>query len=185
MASHAADPATVTAGLDDPDPAVRHVALSGCIRLGIADIALFKRFLADSDAAVRRRAVELAPRFNDATELVEDLIERLDDDPTIVEMGSFALGEIGVKSDEVVAALELTARDHTDALCRESAVAALGALHAGRTTILAALADKATVRRRAVIALAPFEGADIDAALKNALTDRDWQVRQAAEDLLE
>ena len=70
------------------------------------------------------------------------------------------------------------------ALCREAAVAALGALHAGRQTILAALEDKATVRRRAVIALAPFDGPDIDAALQAALADRDWQVRQAAEDQL-
>jgi hypothetical protein len=40
------------------------------------------------------------------------------------------------------------------------------------------------VRRRAVIALAPFAGPDVDAALAAASQDRDWQVRQAAEDLL-
>jgi hypothetical protein len=34
-----------------------------------------------------------------------------------------------------------------------------------------------------VIALAPFSGPDVDAALTAALEDRDWQVRQAAEDL--
>ncbi|MFP3906108.1 MAG: hypothetical protein ACLFWR_03700, partial [Acidimicrobiales bacterium] len=50
--------------------------------------------------------------------------------------------------------------------------------------ILAATTDIATVRRRAVIALAPFEGPEVDAALERARTDRDWQVRQAAEDLL-
>ena len=49
--------------------------------------------------------------------------------------------------------------------------------------ILAALGDKATVRRRAVLALAPFEGPDVEAALAAAREDRDWQVRQAAEDL--
>jgi hypothetical protein len=48
---------------------------------------------------------------------------------------------------------------------------------------LGALADKATVRRRAVIALAPFDGDAVDAALARAREDRDWQVRQAAEDL--
>ncbi|MEY3679413.1 MAG: hypothetical protein RL547_25, partial [Actinomycetota bacterium] len=37
---------------------------------------------------------------------------------------------------------------------------------------------------RAVLALAPFDGPDVQAALKKALDDRDWQVRQAAEDLL-
>jgi HEAT repeat protein len=40
------------------------------------------------------------------------------------------------------------------------------------------------VRRRAVLALAPFEGPEVDAALQAATTDRDWQVRQAAEDLM-
>jgi hypothetical protein len=34
-----------------------------------------------------------------------------------------------------------------------------------------------------VLALAPFDGPDVDAAIDAALTDRDWQVRQAAEDL--
>ena len=33
---------------------------------------------------------------------------------------------------------------------------------------------------RAVIALAPFEGPDVVAALTAALDDRDWQVRQGA-----
>ena len=40
------------------------------------------------------------------------------------------------------------------------------------------------MRRRAVIALAPFEGPEVQAALEQARSDRDWQVRQAAEDLL-
>jgi hypothetical protein len=31
--------------------------------------------------------------------------------------------------------------------------------------------------------LAPFEGPDVDEALSIARNDRDWQVRQAAEDL--
>ena len=33
------------------------------------------------------------------------------------------------------------------------------------------------------IALAPFDGPEVDAALARALEDRDWQGRQAAEDL--
>jgi hypothetical protein len=49
--------------------------------------------------------------------------------------------------------------------------------------VLTACRDKATVRRRAVLALAPFDGPEVDAALSAALDDRDWQVRQAAEDL--
>ncbi|HEY9558295.1 MAG TPA: HEAT repeat domain-containing protein, partial [Acidimicrobiales bacterium] len=77
------------------------------------------------------------------------------------------------------------ATGHDDALVREAAVAALGAIgdEAALPTILAATGDKATVRRRAVLALAPFEGPEVDQALERALEDRDWQVRQAAEDL--
>jgi hypothetical protein len=35
-----------------------------------------------------------------------------------------------------------------------------------------------------VLALAPFDGPEVDRALERARTDRDRQVRQAAEDLL-
>jgi hypothetical protein len=34
-----------------------------------------------------------------------------------------------------------------------------------------------------VLSLAPFTGTEVEAAIEAALTDRDWQVRQAAEDL--
>lgn len=81
--------------------------------------------------------------------------------------------------------LAALATEADDTLVRESAVAALGAIGdpAGLAAILAATRDKATVRRRAVIALAPFEGPEVDEAYERALGDRDWQVRQAAEDL--
>ena len=46
------------------------------------------------------------------------------------------------------------------------------------------LADKPQIRRRAVVALAAFESPESDAALRGCLTDPDWQVRQAAEDVL-
>ncbi len=86
-----------------------------------------------------------------------------------------------------MAPLMAMATGHDDALCREAAVAALGAIGdpVGLDAVLAATQDKATVRRRAVIALAAFEGPGVDAALEAARTDRDWQVRQAAEDLLD
>ena len=69
---------------------------------------------------------------------------------------------------------------------REAAVAALGAIGdpVGLPAVLAALAERATIRRRAVLALAAFEGPEVDAALRRALDDRDRQVRQAAEDLV-
>ena len=85
----------------------------------------------------------------------------------------------------MVEALVRVARSHTDALCRESAIAALGAISdpAGLPTILAGLDDKPEIRRRAVIALAPFDGPEVDAALLRASTDRDKQVRTAAAEL--
>jgi hypothetical protein len=75
---------------------------------------------------------------------------------------------------------------------RESAIAALGALgeDGGLDAILVGTTDKPAIRRRAVLALAPFldpdhpRATEVAAALERARTDRDWQVRQAAEDLL-
>jgi HEAT repeat protein len=49
---------------------------------------------------------------------------------------------------------------------------------------LKAITDVAAVRRRAVIALSNYEGPGVSAALQVALGDRDWQVRQAAEDVI-
>ncbi len=74
---------------------------------------------------------------------------------------------------------------------REAAVAALGAIgdDRGLDAILAATADRPAIRRRAVLALAPFvapdhdRAADVAAALARATSDHDWQVRQAAEDI--
>ncbi|MEI8286870.1 MAG: HEAT repeat domain-containing protein, partial [Actinomycetes bacterium] len=65
-------------------------------------------------------------------------------------------------------------------------VAALGSIgdERGLPAILVACSDKPAVRRRAVLALAPFEGDLVDAALQQALEDNDWQVRQNAEVLL-
>ena len=184
LAGHEGNHLLVEAAFDSEEAEVRRVALSASQRLGTLDSQLLKRFFADPTATIRRRAAELAPRIPHPSEVIEDLVACLTDEPEVAEMGAFALGEIEQATPVVVESLAAMALRHDDALCREAAVAALGALHAGRETILAALNDKATVRRRAVIALAPFDGPDIDAALQNALEDRDWQVRQAAEDLL-
>lgn len=116
------------------------------------------------------------------------IIPLLDDpDETVVEVAAWAAGEREPAESGAVARLAVLAQEADDALVRESAVAALGSLGdpAGLPAILAGTRDKATVRRRAVIALAPFDGPEVDAALAAALTDRDWQVRQSAEDLAE
>jgi HEAT repeat protein len=139
----------------------------------------------DDAPAVRARGAELAYQFGEEGErLVAGATK--DDDPFVVEAACFSLGEIGARaSRDSIDCLSNVATGHPDPLCREAAVAALGAVgHPdGLPAILAATADKPAVRRRAVLALAPFEGAEVDAALERALADRDWQVRQAAEDL--
>jgi len=83
--------------------------------------------------------------------------------------------------------LAKTATDHDDARCREAAVAALGALGdaAGLPAVLSALHDAPTVRRRATVALAGFDDPRVTPALQAATEDRDWQVRQAAGELLD
>ena len=135
---------------------------------------------------VRRRAVEVAAGWPGDGPV--HLLASLDDpDATVVETAAWACGERQPPEPGVVGRLSSIVIGHDDALCREAAVAALGAIGdpGGLPAILAATGDKATVRRRAIIALAPFEGPDVDAALAAARTDRDWQVRQAAEDLLD
>ena len=140
--------------------------------------------LDDPAPEVRRRAIEAcAARPGDEPPSILGALA--DDDPTIVEVAAWASGERQPPEAGVVDRLAALVVDHQDALVREAAVAALGAIgdERGRAAILTALADKATVRRRAVLALAPFDGPDVEAALATAREDRDWQVRQAAEDL--
>ena len=136
---------------------------------------------------VRRRALELVAALRgDGPAASIAIVPLLDDpDPTVVEVAAWAAGERDPAEPGAVARLAELAVEADDALVREAAVAALGSLGdpAGLPAILAGTKDKATVRRRAVIALAPFDGPEVDAALDAAQTDRDWQVRQAAEDL--
>lgn len=146
----------------------------------------------DPVASVRRRAAELAPTLAARRRALDPRAEPVlvallgDTDVTVVEAAAWALGERGpTASAGAVDALTGLATTHADALAREAAVAALGAIGdpAGLDAILAACTDKPAVRRRAVLALAPFDGPTVEAAIDAALGDRDWQVRQAAEDL--
>lgn len=185
LAGHTGDAATARALLGDPDPAVRATALGALGRLDRVRPAEVAAALADSSAEVRRRACQVAVGVPGVD---ADLVARLaDEDPGVVEVAAWALGErsgAGAEAD-VVERLAAVATGHDDPLCREAAVAALGAVgdERGLPAILAATRDRPAVRRRAVIALAPFSGPEVDAAMSAALQDRDWQVRQAAEDL--
>jgi hypothetical protein len=176
--------------LAHPHADVRVSAVAALARIETFAAFDVRNLLDDGSSMVRRRAIEAATVLIQSgrgdTPLVDELLRALTDDPSVAEVAAFAVGEFGPNAAELtepaVPALEEVATRHADALCRESAVAALGSLHRSRSTVLEAMGDKATVRRRAVLALAPFDGADVDAALAAALHDRDWQVRQAAED---
>jgi HEAT repeat protein len=173
------------AALTDPDATVRIAAMGALERLDALRPHDLARAIADSDSAVRRRAAEAtARRPGNRSPSLGALLA--DVDASVVEVAAWASGERRPPEPGVVARLSALATGHDDALCREAAVAALGAIgdEQGLPAILTATRDRATVRRRAVIALAPFEGPEVEAALDTARHDRDWQVRQAAEDLL-
>jgi len=186
-AGHEGDTVLARAHLDDPDPSVRATALGALARIATLTAAELTSALRDRDPAVRARACEVAAAWSPTPGNRDvSLLALLDDpDPSVIEVATWACGERPPEPG-VVEQLATLATGHDDALCREAAVAALGSLgdEAGLPAVLAATRDKATVRRRAVIALAAFEGPDVDAALEHARADRDWQVRQAAEDLL-
>lgn len=175
---------------DDADPRVRAAALGALARLPDPPPGAWARAAADPDPSVRRRAADVAPAITpSAGEIADGLVALLDDrEVPVAEAAAWALGELGeaAVAAGAVARLAGVARAHGDALVREAAVAALGALgdDGGREAVLAACRDKPAIRRRAVLALAAFEGPDVEAALQAALGDKDWQTRQAAEDLL-
>jgi HEAT repeat protein len=186
LAGHAGDEGAVRSHLADDAAAVRATALGALARLGALTVDDVAGALDDDDPLVRRRACEEAGRQK-LTGALDVLVRALTDDGEdshVVETAAWALGEL--EDPAAVDALAAIATEHDEPLCRESAVAALGAIadEGGQPAILPATADNPAVRRRAVIALAPFDGPDVDAALRRALQDRDWQVRQAAEDLL-
>jgi HEAT repeat protein len=180
LAGVAGDLGAVRAGLEDADPAVRSAALSALARRGELSSADVARAIADPSPKIRQRICELA------TTVPRGAFDTLLDDaePEVVEAAAFACGEQELA--EAVEALARVTTSHPDALCRESAVAALGVLGlaAGLSAVLVATGDVAAVRRRAVIALANYDGPEVDGALTRALADRDWQVRQAAEDVI-
>ena len=165
----------------DDDPRVRASSLAVLSENDALDLSLIALGLSDPNPLVRMTVARAAAQ-NSSISVLELLN---DEDSSVVEIACWAAGEQTEHNDSLIEALSAIVLEHEDALCRESAVAALGALGdvRGLESILKATKDIATVRRRAVIALAPFEGQAVTDALQLALGDRDWQVRQAAEDL--
>ena len=149
---------TVRGLLADHSARVRAAAITALGEMGRATADDVRCALGDPDAQVRRATCELAGRLAhaDFTPLLAD------DDPAVVEAAAFAVGETGDRRG--CPRLSEIARSHPDPLCREAAVAALGAIgdDAGRAAVLA----------------------QVEAALRERLADRDWQVRQAAGEVL-
>ena len=168
----------------------RLLALGRHDRLRSTDL---RQGLDDDDQRVRLCSLRLAAAHPNAGDelLSEALRNALEgDDHLVAEAAAAALGEGRDDSPSIQAtvdALIVATGQHPDKLVREAAVAALGSIGhpAGAEAVLAANDDVATVRRRAVLALAAFEGPEIEQRLVTALEDRDWQVRQGAEDLLD
>lgn len=176
------DVATARAGLSHTESEVRASALRALHRQGeITDIELSTALL-DDDPEVRRTAVECSAQFPSV--LIHHLLN--DPDVFVAEMTAWSLGERPEPTDDELNALIESTTQHSEAVVREACASALGSIGDARglPAILVACSDKPAVRRRAVLALAPFEGAEVEETLRTALDDRDWQVRQNAEILL-
>lgn len=176
--------ALVAESLSSPVARARVLALRAARRRGLLTAARWRAALGDPDAGVRREALALVAHEPPSPALAGEVRARLGDgDALVAEAAAFALGEH--RDAAAVDALSRAARDHDDARVREAAVAALGAIgdERGLAAVIAAVGDRPPVRRRAVVALAAFEGPEVDAALAAAREDRDWQTRSAAEQL--
>jgi HEAT repeat protein len=174
--------------LGSDDGAVRASAVSALARMGALSIPDLLAALADGAPEVRCRALGALParwsgRVADDVHLLGMLH---DDDAVVLEVACFVAGECEPAPPGVIERLIDICTGHDDPLCRESAVAALGSLGDPRAVgaVLSACRDKVTIRRRAVLALAAFEGDEVDSMLRSMADDVDWQVRQAAEELL-
>ena len=181
IAGHEGNQQVARAALAETDPVARQLGLGALARMNALTNDDVRTAFDDPDATVRHRAVTLA-----ATHPEVSVLPLLTDDETfVVEAAAWAAGEQEAVDDDVLTMLCELGASALDPLVREAAVAALGAIgdERGLPVIVNACTDKANIRRRAVLALAPFSGPEVDAALAAALIDRDWQVRQAAEDL--
>ena len=137
VAGHVGDEVGAREGLASTDPSVRATALGALERMDALQDVMLIDALSDSDAAVRRRAAEVA-----ATHPRCDLAGALDDaDHPVAEVAAWSCGEHEDDRPEIVDRLISLAGTAADALVRESAVAALGAIGSerGLPAILAAM----------------------------------------------
>ena len=163
------------------DPDVRRLAISACAASAADLIEPLGRLLSDdASAAVRAEAAEAlghagpgAIPWLDAARNDADADGGRGRDHRLRR--SRRLG--------AVAWLMTQAEAGDDRLVREAAVASLGAIGDERAlpTLLAlAAAAPPQVRRRAVVALTAYDGPEVEAALRDASTDRNPMVREVA-----
>ena len=176
------DVVTAETGLASEHSDVRASAIRSLHRLNALTTEHLLLAIADSAPEVRRTAAEFAAPFHDVS--IKHLID--DADVFVAEMAAWSLGERTPVTDDELQQLIDRTTTHDEPVVREACAAALGSIgdERGLPAILIACTDKPAVRRRAILALAPFDGEEVDAALAHALEDRDWQVRQNAEILV-
>lgn len=156
----------LTEALADPDPQVRAAAAEALGHIGqLSEPALSKLYilLRDTDADVRRKAVEALPNISRDTSMIGLLIGALSDSaPEVRRSAVTALGALGTPTDRVIDAL---AHALTDSWAAVRAAAALAlaqigpAARASRNALLAARQDSsAQVRRVAEDALRRIAG---------------------------
>ena len=186
MAGHLGDEASARASLISGDSSTRRLAIGALERLNSLTTSELRAALDDPSSSVRRKALEITAKRSD----VYARHHLSDPNPSVAETAAFAVGEqLDVAATEL---LILMAQRHEDALCRESAIAALGALVASAEIhrvaildcLLGAMSDKPQVRRRAVLGLSQFEEPQAQQMVEQALLDKDRQVRSVAADLL-
>lgn len=201
VAGHRGEAAAAERLLDDDDAGVRAAALGALARCGALRADQVRQALGDRAATVRCRAAELAPPEIELVGLLSDA------DASVVEVAAAALGERD-RDPGPVAELCRVARSHDELLCRESAVAALGAIAAGLDAdagpesdaaldathdadramalevLLDAMDDRPQIRRRALLGLHQFDDDRAETAVRAGLEDRDRQVRAVAGELL-
>ena len=155
VAGHTGDAVAARAALTDDDPVARELGLGALLRLGALTDTDLDNALLDDAAPVRRRAALIAAQRPGVS--LRGVLR--DPDVTVVEAAVWACGEHEVVDDDVLETLIELGVASSDALVREACAAALGAIGDARglATILHACTDKPAVRRRAVLALAPFD----------------------------
>ncbi len=168
-------------GLGHPDPAIRRLAVS-LLAEAPEHIDGVTGLLSDPDPRVRAEAAEVLGGFGNEAVAPLRRAASTESHDVVVEAIAHAFGELADR--EAVPWLIALAGGDGPATVRETAVAALGAIgDEAALDVLLSLSRRAPpqVRRRCVVALTVFDGVEAEAAIREALSDRNPMVREAAE----